>query len=212
MTRRGPRRDSARTPVASERDSALHERADGLKGGSVANPAESDAARLTHMPDLSSLPLAGVRVVDLSQIAAGPYSTSLLGDMGADVIKVEPPEGDSFRHLDDAFGTGQSGYFFGVNRSKRSIALDLKSQDGYAVLARLVSTADIVIVAFRPGALKRLRVDYDTLRERTGVGDKISISLFYWLIAAFANYITVYYQLRMPFRRQGGSHPQIVPY
>src|SRR5271165_956599 len=152
------------------------------------------------------------RVVDLSQIAAGPYSTSLLGDMGADVIKVEPPDGDSFRHLDDAFGTGQSGYFFGVNRSKRSIALDLKSQDGYAVLARLVSTADIVIVAFRPGALKRLRVDYDTLRERTGVGDKISISLVDGLVAAFANYITVYDKLRVPFRRQGGSHPQIVPY
>ena len=252
----------------------------------MANPAESDAARLTHKPDLSSLPLAGVRVVDLSQIAAGPYSTSLLGDMGADVIKVEPPEGDSFRGLDDAFGTGQSGYFFGVNRSKRSIALDLKTADGYAVLARLVSTADVVVVAFRPGALKRLRVDYDTLselnprliyacitafgetgpranqpgmdilaqalsgmmgitgeagrspvkvgapiadfigsflvgygvcaalllRERTGVGDKISISLVDGLVAAFANYITVYDKLRVPFRRQGGSHPQIVPY
>jgi crotonobetainyl-CoA:carnitine CoA-transferase CaiB-like acyl-CoA transferase len=243
----------------------------------------------TAGPDVSgpsSLPLAGVRVVDLSQIAAGPYGTSLLGDLGADVIKVEPPEGDSFRDLDDAFGAGQSGYFFGVNRSKRSIALDLKSAGGYAVLTRLIRTADVVVVAFRPGALKRLRIDYDTLRElnprlvyasitafgeagpradqpgmdilaqalsgmmgmtgeagrgpvkvgapiadfiasfltgygvcaalllreRTGVGDKISVSLTDGLLAAFANYLTVYDKLRVSFRRQGGSHPQIVPY
>ncbi|HUB37104.1 MAG TPA: CoA transferase, partial [Solirubrobacteraceae bacterium] len=104
-----------------------------------------------------------MRVVDLSQVAAGPYGASLLGDLGADVVKVEPLEGDSFRDIDDGFGPGQSAYFFGVNRSKRSIALDLKKEAGYEVLTRLVAGADVFIVAFRPGAVKRLRLDYATL-------------------------------------------------
>src|ERR1700734_3394002 len=106
--------------------------------------------------NMDALPLAGVRVVDLTQVGAGPYGTSLLGDFGADVIKVEPLEGDSFRYVDSAFGQGESAYFFGVNRSKRSIALDLKSEQGHEVLTRLVRGADVFVVAFRPEAVRRM--------------------------------------------------------
>jgi formyl-CoA transferase len=104
-------------------------------------------------------------VLDLSQIAAGPYGTSLMGDLSADARRAEPPEAGSARDLDDAFGAGQGGYFYGSNRSGRPVALELTSTGGYAALTRLVSTADVVVVAFPPGALKRLRVDYDSLRE-----------------------------------------------
>src|SRR3954470_13751565 len=100
--------------------------------------------------------LAGVRVVDLSQIAAGPYATSMLGDFGADVIKVEPPDGDSLRNVDEAFGPGESAYSFAVNRSKRSIRLDLKHPDGQLILDKLLADADVMLVSMRPGATKRL--------------------------------------------------------
>lgn len=233
-----------------------------------------------------ALPLSGVRVVDLTQVGAGPYGTSLLGDLGADVVKVEPLDGDSFRHVDTAFGEGESAYFFGVNRSKRSIALDLKSQHGREVLERLVRDADVFVVAFRPDAVRRMELDYASLRalnesliycsitafgeegprvhqpgmdilaqamsgimgvtgevdggpvkvgvpiadfvvsfllgfavcaalrarDRTGRGDKISLNLLDGQVATFANYMTVYDKTRVPFVRQGGGHPQLVPY
>lgn len=234
----------------------------------------------------AALPLSGVRIIDLTQVGAGPYCTSLLGDLGADVIKVEPLEGDSFRYVDDAFGVGESAYFYGVNRSKRSIALNLKSERGLAVLTRLVKQADVFAVAFRPDAVRRMGIDYESmraindrliycaitafgetgprahlpgmdilaqamsgimgvtgeigggpvkvgvpiadfvasyllgfgvcaalrLREQTGRGDKVSVNLLDGMIASFANYLTVYDKTRVPFRRQGGGHPQLVPY
>jgi crotonobetainyl-CoA:carnitine CoA-transferase CaiB-like acyl-CoA transferase len=110
--------------------------------------------------------LDGIRVVDLSQIAAGPYATSMLGDFGADVIKVEPPEGDPLRKVDEAFGPGESAYSFAVNRSKRSIRLDLKRPEGQAVLDRLLEGADVFLVSMRPSATRRLGLDFDTLHQR----------------------------------------------
>jgi crotonobetainyl-CoA:carnitine CoA-transferase CaiB-like acyl-CoA transferase len=107
--------------------------------------------------------MTGIRVIDSSQVGAGPYLASLLGDLGADVIKVEPPEGEPFRRIDADFGLGASSYFFGMNRSKRSVTLDLKSADGGAAFRRLVSTADVLIVSMRPAALKRLGIDYESL-------------------------------------------------
>ncbi|WP_159701724.1 CaiB/BaiF CoA-transferase family protein [Arthrobacter sp. 18067] len=111
------------------------------------------------------LPLAGVRIVDLSQIAAGPFATSLLGDFGADVIKVEPPDGDPLRQVDEAFGPGESAYSFAVNRSKRSIRLDLKTADGKAVLLRLLKTADVLVTSMRPAAVRRLGLDHASLAD-----------------------------------------------
>ncbi|MFF2299283.1 CaiB/BaiF CoA transferase family protein [Arthrobacter sp. NPDC058127] len=114
---------------------------------------------------MQDLPLAGVRIVDLSQIAAGPFATSLLGDFGADVIKVEPPAGDPLRQVDEAFGPGESAYSFAVNRSKRSIRLDLKTADGKAVLLRLLKTADVLVTSMRPAAVRRLGLDHASLAD-----------------------------------------------
>ncbi|WP_369046546.1 CaiB/BaiF CoA transferase family protein [Sinomonas sp. P10A9] len=129
-------------------------------------------------PAQEILPLSGVKVVDLSQIGAGPYGTSMLGDLGADVIKVEPLNGDSFRYVDNAYAPGESAYFFGVNRSKRSMALNLKDPAGYEVLMRLVREADVFVVAFRPDAIERMGVDYETLRA-------VNPRLVYAAITAF---------------------------
>lgn len=110
-------------------------------------------------------PLAGIRVVDLSQVGAGPYAASLLGDLGADVIKVEPPTGESFRYIDNLFGEGDSAYFYGVNRSKRSITLDLHESAGLDALKRLIATADVMVVGFRPEVVERLGLSYDEMSQ-----------------------------------------------
>src|SRR5438309_8484508 len=88
------------------------------------------------------LPLEGVRVLDFTHALAGPYCTLLLGDLGADVVKVEPPEGDQPRRWGPPFVNGESSYFLSVNRNKRSIVLDLKSEEGREGALRLVRTSD----------------------------------------------------------------------
>jgi len=109
--------------------------------------------------------LDGIRVIDITQIMAGPYCGMLLGDMGADVVKVEPPEGEAIRHMQFELAPGVSGPFLAVNRNKRGITLDLKKPEAVAVLARLVGTADVLVENYRPGVARRLGIDYDTLRE-----------------------------------------------
>jgi len=111
-------------------------------------------------------PLHGVRVVDISQIGAGPYATSWLGDFGADVVKVEPLAGDPLRYLDDAFEVGTSAYFASLNRSKRAIAVDLKTPEGRQVLDKLLDGADVFVASMRPAALARLGLDYESLAPR----------------------------------------------
>ena len=101
-------------------------------------------------------PLAGVRVVDLSELLPGPYATQLLGDLGATVIKVERPGGDNARAI-------LPGLFAAVNRGKDSIVIDLKTEDGVRRLHGLVAEADVLVEGFRPGVARRLRVDYPTL-------------------------------------------------
>jgi crotonobetainyl-CoA:carnitine CoA-transferase CaiB-like acyl-CoA transferase len=114
-------------------------------------------------------PLAGLRVVDCSTVLAGPYCTMLLGDLGADVVKVEPPEGDATRGWgppwvgDESDGTRTAAYYLAVNRNKRSIRLDLKQPDGAAVLRRLFAEADVVVENFRGGAFARLGFGDDEL-------------------------------------------------
>jgi crotonobetainyl-CoA:carnitine CoA-transferase CaiB-like acyl-CoA transferase len=114
---------------------------------------------------MSNLPLDGLRVLDISQVMAGPFCCMLLGDMGADVIKVEPPHvGDSTRHSMGFRLKGEdSPGFLALNRNKRSITLDLKSDADREVLYALVKTADIIVENARPGVSKRLGIDYDTL-------------------------------------------------
>lgn len=111
------------------------------------------------------LPLAGVRVLDVSQVMAGPYACMLLADMGADVIKVEPPDGGDQTRGAMGFklkGNDSMG-FLNMNRNKRSITLNLKSEAGRQVLFRMVKDADILVENYRPGVVKRLGIDYETL-------------------------------------------------
>jgi len=108
-------------------------------------------------------PLSGVTVLDLSGYVAGPYGCTLLGDLGALVIKIEPPEGDNLRNYPSTL-PGESRAFLGVNRNKRGIGLDLKHPDGVDVLRRLVQHADVLVHNFRPSVPARLGIDYDRMR------------------------------------------------
>ncbi len=117
------------------------------------------------------LPLDGVRVVDLSQGAAGPVCTQLLGDFGADVIKVEPPEGEWGRQLGPPFytlpdGSQTAAAYMGMNRNKRSVVVDLKHPAGREVVLRLVDRADVFVESFRPGVAERLGLGPETLQVR----------------------------------------------
>jgi len=109
-------------------------------------------------------PLAGVRIVDVTTVLMGPYATQILGDLGADVIKVEPPGGDSVRGIGPARHAGMAGVFLHANRSKRSIVLDLKQDAGREALLKLAAGADVLVYNVRPQAMARLRLDYDALR------------------------------------------------
>ena len=106
-------------------------------------------------------PLTGFRVLDLSTVLFGPYASQTLGDWGADVIKIERLEGDTWRTAGQFRNRGMSGQFMAVNRNKRSIALDLKHPDGKAVLQRLVRIADVLVSNIRPAGLARLGFSYE---------------------------------------------------
>ena len=119
-----------------------------------------DAAR-------GAAPLAGVRVVDLTRVMTGPYCTMMLGDMGADVIKVEMPgKGDDTRAWGPPFVEGESTYYLSVNRNKRSIALDLKSPAAKEALWRLIDDADVLVENFSPGTVGRLGFAYESVKDR----------------------------------------------
>lgn len=105
-------------------------------------------------------PLSGLRVVDLTQALAGPYATQILGDLGAEVIKVETPEGDITRRLPPHFIGKESAYYLSVNRNKHSIAIDLKAEAGKTLMRDLCAASDAVIENFRPGVLDRLGLSY----------------------------------------------------
>src|ERR1700760_2704896 len=108
-------------------------------------------------------PLSGVAVLDLCSYLAGPYGCTLLADFGADVIKIESPQGDMLRQFPSSLA-GESRFFLGTNRGKGALALDLKQPEGLAVLHRLVKTADVLVENFRPSVPARLGIDYPRLR------------------------------------------------
>ena len=109
------------------------------------------------------MPLSGVKVLDLTRVLSGPFCTALLGDLGADVIKIEAPEGDSVRGQ-GAGRDGLSWYFAQFNRNKRSLRLDLRKPEAKAILARLIERSDVLVENFRPGVLARLGFDDDRLK------------------------------------------------
>ena len=110
-------------------------------------------------------PLSGVRVIDLTSVVMGPYATQIMGDMGADVIKVEAPEGDVFRQFAPFRNRGMSAAFLNLNRNKRSVVLDLKRDEERRTLLQLISTADVFVTTVRPQAMRKLGLDYDSLCE-----------------------------------------------
>jgi|DewCreStandDraft_5_1066085.scaffolds.fasta_scaffold01759_11 crotonobetainyl-CoA:carnitine CoA-transferase CaiB-like acyl-CoA transferase len=114
-------------------------------------------------------PLAGVRIIDLTQMLAGPFCTMLLADLGAEVIKIEPLEGDLIRksggyHPEDRL-RDYGGYFQSINRNKKGLALDLRRPEAQEIVRRLVRTADALVENFRPGVMERLGLSYEALRE-----------------------------------------------
>jgi crotonobetainyl-CoA:carnitine CoA-transferase CaiB-like acyl-CoA transferase len=124
-------------------------------------------------------PLHGIKVIDLTRVMTGPYCTMMLGDLGADVIKIEQPgKGDDTRLWGPPFVEGEASYFLTVNRNKRSIALDLKSDGGREVLWRLVEEADVLVENFSPGTIDRLGFGYDAVHERNPALVFASISGF----------------------------------
>ncbi len=119
------------------------------------------------MVDTSApLPLAGIRVIDFTHALAGPYCTMQLGDLGADVIKIEPPKGDQSRQWGPPFINGESSYFLSVNRNKRSVVLDLKRPAALRVAEGLAMAGDVVVENFKPGTMTRLGLDADKLQGR----------------------------------------------
>mgnify|MGYP003850355065 CR=1 FL=1 len=127
---------------------------------------------------LSRAPLEGIRVLDFTRAMAGPFCTMLLGDLGADVIKVEPPEGDESRHWMPPDIGGVSAYFISVNRNKRSIAIDLKKPGALDIIEKLVRVSDVVVENFRPGTAEKLGIGYERL-------SKINPRIIYCSISGF---------------------------
>jgi crotonobetainyl-CoA:carnitine CoA-transferase CaiB-like acyl-CoA transferase len=110
-------------------------------------------------------PLDGVKVIDMTSVLMGPYATQMLGDYGADVIKVESPDGDVTRQIGPTRNPGMGPVFLNTNRSKRSICLDLKKPAGRDALLRLIATADVLVYNVRPAAMQRLNLGYELLAE-----------------------------------------------
>jgi len=145
-------------------------------------PFNTSAASTGSTSDAQArpLPLAGVRVLDVCQVMAGPYACMLLADLGADVIKIEPPDGGDQTRSAMGFkmkGPDSMG-FLNMNRNKRSVTLDLKTEAGREVLYKLAESADILVENYRPGVMKRLGIDYETLAEINPKLVYVSISGF----------------------------------
>ncbi|BBY81992.1 CoA transferase [Mycolicibacterium pulveris] len=114
---------------------------------------------------MASGPLKGIRVVDLTAMVMGPYCTQIMADMGADVIKVEPPQGDNTRYISVGPAPGMSGVFVNVNRGKRSVVIDLQTDAGRTAMRALIQTADVFIHSMRSKAITKLGLDYQSVAE-----------------------------------------------
>jgi formyl-CoA transferase len=120
---------------------------------------------------MSTRALDGLKIIDLTRVLGGPYCTMILADHGADVIKIEPPQGDEVRDWGPPFltrddGTHDASYYLGANRNKRAMSLDLARPEGRAVLLRLLETADALVENFKPGSLEKWGIGYETLSAR----------------------------------------------
>lgn len=126
-------------------------------------------------------PLCGVKVLDFTRVLAGPFATMILGDLGADIIKVESAQGDESRSWPPILKKGQSGYFMSLNRNKKSITLNLKDPRAREIIHRLATEVDVVVENFTPGVVKRLGIDYKTL-------SRLHPGIIYCSISGFGQY------------------------
>jgi len=110
--------------------------------------------------------LDGIKVLDFTRVLAGPFASMMLGDLGAEVVKVEPPAGDESRTWPPILERGESGYFMILNRNKRSVTLNLKEERGREIARRLGARADVVLENFTPGVVRKLGIDYDTFKKQ----------------------------------------------
>src|SRR5882757_9491625 len=124
---------------------------------SIMEPARSTFSSGNRMAaDATDRPLTGIRVLDLTQFLSGPYATQMLADLGAEIIKLEPPQGDPIRVVPPHFVGEDSVYYLCINRNKRCVAVDMKVAAGRELVKRLALSSDIVMENFRPGVLERL--------------------------------------------------------
>jgi crotonobetainyl-CoA:carnitine CoA-transferase CaiB-like acyl-CoA transferase len=161
-------------------------------------------------------PLHGVRILDLTTVVMGPYGTQILADFGADVIKVEPPEGDVMRYAWPFRNRGMGTIYMGVNRNKRSVVLDLKSRGGREACLAIAKKADVLVYNIRPQAMGRLRLSYDEVRS---VNEKIIyVGCFgysqrgpYAAKAAYDDMIQGAAGLPWLLKKQGAAEPRYAP-
>ena len=139
-----------------------------------ADGSSVEMSRTTAFPPA----LEGVKILDLSQVGAGPYCTTLLGDMGADVIKVEPIGGEPTRTIDNFFGPKESAYYYGINRSKRTVALDIKADAGIKIISNLIKWADVFVIGMRPNTVARLGLAYEDVAAINPMIIYLSITAF----------------------------------
>ena len=118
-----------------------------------------------HLKKIAPGPLSGIKIVDFSRVLAGPFATQIFGDLGAEVIKVEEPDGGDASRNNPPFVGGESHYFVSINRNKQSIAIDLKSPQGCQVALDLMHRCDVVIENFRPNVMTKLGLDYETVKQ-----------------------------------------------
>jgi len=132
---------------------------------------------MTTTPSPATL-LPGVKILDFTRVLAGPYATALLADIGADVVKIEPPQGDDYRHVGPFYEDGTSALFAAINRGKRSIVADLANAEDRHAIQQLAASADVVVENFRPGVAAKLGIDYATLASANPALIYCSISGF----------------------------------
>jgi crotonobetainyl-CoA:carnitine CoA-transferase CaiB-like acyl-CoA transferase len=126
-------------------------------------------------------PLQGIKVVDFTRVLAGPYATMILGDLGAEITKVEPLDGDECRSWPPTLNAGESGYFCALNRNKKAITLNLKDQRAQKIVSQLACDADVIVENFTPGVVKKLHIDFETL-------SKVNPRLVYCSVSGFGQY------------------------